>query len=165
MSVQISFQKGRNKPDTLSVRRSDGSVTWSQGQAGPAYHDLAHYAVETVLQTTQGFFSIIDQGFSIDDFVLPRHRRPDALKTSSLPDEAMQVEYVVNQIQLEPFNGADDPDFLSSLRQTLTQKSLPFPDRLTETALRQIRNRYRALVVQWNALPPGETMTLDVDQR
>lgn len=71
----------------------------------------------------------------------------------------------MNQIQLEPFNGADDPDFLSSLRQTLTRKSLPFPDRLTETALRQIRNRYRALVVQWNALPPGETMTLDVDQR
>lgn len=62
MSVQISFQKGHNKPDTLSVRRTDGSVTWSQGQAGPAYHDLAHYAVETVLQTTQGFFSIIDQG-------------------------------------------------------------------------------------------------------
>jgi hypothetical protein len=89
MPVQISFQKGRDKPDTLSVRRSDGSVTWSQGQAGPAYHDLAHYAVETTLQTTQGFFGIIDQGFAIDDFVLPRHRRPDALKGANLPAEAM----------------------------------------------------------------------------
>ena len=160
MAAQISFQKGRNKLDTLSVRRSDGSVTWSQEQAGPAYHDLAHYAVETVLQTTQGFLSLIDQGFAIDDFVLPRHRRPDALKIANLPDEAMQVEYVVNRIQLEQFNGAEDPDFLVSLRQVLTDKNLPFPDRLTPIRVQQIRDRYRDLVAQWNALPPGETMTL-----
>ena len=161
MSVQISFQKGRNKPDTLSVRRSDGSVTWSQGHAGPAYHDLAHYAVETILQTSQGFFSIIDQGFAIDDFVLPRHQRPDALKGVNLPAEAMQVEYVVNRIQLEHFNGHEDSHFLSSLRQVLTEKNLPFPDRLTEPVVTQIRARYHALVAQWDALPPGESMTLD----
>ena len=161
MSVQISFQKGRNKPDTLSVRRLDGSVTWSQGQAGPAYHDLAHYAVETIMQTTHGFFSIIDQGYAIDDFVLPRHRRPDALKGVNLPVEAMQVEYVVNRIQLEHFDGATDPDFLSSLQQALAEKDLPFPERLTDGMVQQIRDRYRALVRQWDDLPPGETMTLD----
>jgi hypothetical protein len=161
MAVQISFQKGRNKPDTLSVRRSDGSVTWSQGHAGPAYHDLAHFAVETVLKTKQGFFSIIDQGFAIDDFVLPRHRRPDALKGINLPAEAMQVEYIVNRIQLEHFNGHEDPNFLPSLRQVLIEKNLPFPDSLTESAVAQIRARYQALVNQWDTLPPGGTMTLD----
>ena len=163
MPAQISFRKGRDKPHTLSVRRSDGSVTWSHGQAGPAYHDLAHYAVETVLQCKQAFLGIIDQGYDIDDFVLPRHRRPDALKIANLSAEALQVEYVVNRIQLEQFNGVEDADFLPSLRQTLADKNLPFPDQLTEATLQRIRERYRALAAAWDALPSGETMTLSFE--
>ena len=160
MTAQISFQKGRGKPDTLSVRRADGSVTWTQGNAGPAYHDLAHYIVETTLRCKQAFFGIIYQGYAIDDFVLPRHQRPDALKIANLPAEAMQVEYIVQQIQLEHFNGVEDPDFLSSLRQTLTDKNLPFPAQLNDSTLAQLRERFRALVAQWDALTPGETLTL-----
>ena len=137
--MEISFQKGRGKPDTLSIRRLDGSVTWSRGQAGPAYHDVAHYAVETGLQFEKAFYGIIDQGFAIDDFVLPRHLRPDALKIANLPAEAMQAEYVVNQIQREPFDGTKEPDFLNVLRQMLTGNNTAYPEQLTEATLRDVR--------------------------
>ena len=47
--MEISLQKHSTKPSILKCVRNDGSVTWAKLHPGTETHDLAHFAVETVL--------------------------------------------------------------------------------------------------------------------
>ena len=49
LAVHVRLKKGRDGPDSLACVREDGTSTWRRIQRGLAFHDLAHYAVETEL--------------------------------------------------------------------------------------------------------------------
>jgi len=62
----IRIKKKGDGSAALSCLRADGSVTWQRqnGQQGRFFplHDLTHYAVETVLGHTRGFYGLVAKG-------------------------------------------------------------------------------------------------------
>jgi hypothetical protein len=164
MLLTLQLKKGKGKPSTLTCIRADGSSTWTKLQRGMEMHDLAHYAVESELEFRDAFYGIVNRGFQVGDFELPRDRRPRELIPANLPVEAIQTEHIVNLLQIEYFNtGAEDPDFLANLANILEQYDLPFPEELDEAALQRIRKTYHDLVSRWMMLPPGEMLELEMN--
>lgn len=159
MNVLLRFRKEAGKPTVFTFRRSDGSLTWSKLGNLPIEHDLAHYAVETTLQCKEAFFGLLDQGFTADDFELPREKRPMALLPVNLPLEAQQVEHIVGRLQTELLCGLN-PDFIADLRQTLALNGLAYPEPLTSQTLADIRVMFLDLICRWQALAPGGQLDL-----
>ncbi|MBC7923466.1 MAG: hypothetical protein H7Z75_20500 [Ferruginibacter sp.] len=159
MDALLGFQKETTKPSIFTFRRSDGSAIWTKLNRLPIEHDLAHYAVEKTLQFKQAFYGLLDQGFTPEAFELPRDKRSQALMPANLPVEAHQAEFIVGLLQTERISG-ENSDFVSTLKQALDAKEIPFPNRLTEDQLRKIRETYRELVYQWNTLKSGERLEL-----
>ena len=71
--MKIEFKKGLiNKPNVLSITRSNGTTSWCKLQPGLEDHDLAHFAVESVMGYKKGFYGLIDGGIEVKDFELPK---------------------------------------------------------------------------------------------
>lgn len=157
----IRLKKGKNKPSVLSCRRKDGSSCWTRLHPGIEDHELAHYAVETVLDFQEAFYGLIDKGYKPVDFELLRDQRPKELIPSNLPMEARQTEFIVSLVQMEFWNTGTTADFLKTLRNILEHNRLPFPPALDPATLEKIRNCYQELIRQWNDLPPGEALDLN----
>ncbi|MEP7323268.1 MAG: hypothetical protein ABI761_15185 [Saprospiraceae bacterium] len=156
----IKFTKGdltaRSK---IICTRTDGSFTGASRHPGIELHDIIHYAVETILEFKQGFYGILDQGFQIEDFELPRHIRPAALIPSNLPIESIQSELLVNQLTMEVLQNPIE-DFMEVFKKALEVNKLPFPDRLNESTLSKIRNLIDVIKNQWADIEEGKSMEL-----
>jgi len=156
----IQLKKRIVKPTVLECIREDGSSTWSKLHQGTVSHDIAHYAVETVLGFTKAFYGIIASGFNIDDFELPKNERPEALKPSQLDASALQTEHIVNLLQVEFFNSGENQDFIAELTTILSENHIPFPENLNSKTLKSIRTLFSNLLQQWNSLDEGEFLEL-----
>ncbi|MHC5065916.1 MAG: hypothetical protein ACYTG5_18295, partial [Planctomycetota bacterium] len=100
--MKVRWSKGRDKPDSLTCTRDDGTVAMAQLRPGfGPEHDFAHYAVESVLGRKQSFFGLVAGGLSIQDF-----EQAGAKQALELPDEAQQTEAFVYQLQMELRQGA-----------------------------------------------------------
>ncbi|MEO5583293.1 MAG: hypothetical protein ABIR66_11415 [Saprospiraceae bacterium] len=156
----LKFTKGdlttRSK---LICTRNDGSFTSSMMHPGVELHDIIHYAVETILEFKLGFYGILDQGYQIEEFEIPRHRRPLALIPSNLPIESIQAEFLVNQLMMETLQGPI-ADFMAVFIKALEANKIPFPDRLNETTLSEIRKLIETIKNQWATIEEGKSMEL-----
>jgi uncharacterized C2H2 Zn-finger protein len=87
----------------LRCTRADGSTTWQKQQGDHAaffpLHDLTHYAVETELGFRRGFYGLIADGWDIADTTGKTAR-------GALPNEAIEVEYLVSAFSAERAGGA-----------------------------------------------------------
>ena len=163
MPLILTFKKNRNKPTILHFKRTDGTTTWTKLRPGLEAHDLAHYVIETVLGYKNAFYGLINQGYEVGDFEVPRSQRPEALIPVNLPLEAIQSEYIVNQLQTEYLGGyGQSPDFMETLAAALKEKALPFPSALTLDRLEEIRLQFHALLLQWHNLKEGEELALEI---
>ncbi|WP_394747523.1 hypothetical protein [Spongiimicrobium salis] len=158
--MKIQFKKGIAKPSVLNCIRDDGSVTWAKLRQGMETHDLAHYAVETVMEFKMAFFGILREGYAITDFELPAHKKPQALLPSKMHETALQTEHIVNLLQIEFFNTGHNKNFLSDLEPILAENELPFPLGLDEGKLEKIRSLFSELLFKWGALGEGEILEL-----
>lgn len=158
--LRIEFRRDRRKQDTLHCFRADGSETWTKLHHNFAIHDLAHYAVESILEFTEAFYGILAEGYAIEEFEAPRAKRPAALHPDQLSAEALQTEHLVNLLLTELNYGGPLPDFLTQLSIALAQQDLPPVPRLTEERLAQIRERFRELRLAWAQLADGEKRSL-----
>src|SRR6059036_1574368 len=100
----IRIKKKTDGSAALSCQRGDGSVTWQrqdglQGRFFPR-HDLTHYAVETVLGHTRGFYGIVAEGWDLGDFATPWTRGP-------LPLETLASELLVGYLDQERAAGVE----------------------------------------------------------
>ncbi len=67
--LSISLRRGKDSKDLLVITRPDGTSTWSREQQGfLAFHDLAHFVVESTLGMRNGFYGLISQGWDITTF-------------------------------------------------------------------------------------------------
>src|SRR5947209_15695669 len=102
----IRIKKKGDGSAALSCLRADGSVTWQRqkGQQGRFFplHDLTHYAVETVLGHTRGFYGLVAEGWDLTDFGSPWPRGP-------LPPEALVSEFIVGFLDRERGAGVEEP--------------------------------------------------------
>lgn len=142
----------------LSCVRADGSVTWQrqEGQQGRffPYHDLTHYAVESVLPI-KGFYRVVADGWDIADFGKPWPKGP-------LPDEALLAEVIVGFLDTERAARAtwSPEDWNTAASAYFQQQRLPAPSLPTGEALQRVREERGRLFDRWEALPAGETLEL-----
>jgi hypothetical protein len=153
--MQIRLKKGRDGPDSLACVREDGTSTWRRIQRGLAFHDLSHYAVETELGLSEGFYGLVASGWTFERFAAEEER-------SKIPPEATWVELVVNEFMTEAMCGAllDADAFHESLSKSGTKLGIAIPRRLGDEEVARIRGTIVALVARWKALAPSGTLEL-----
>ena len=156
-SLRIEIKKTHDGRPSLACVRADASRTWARVHPFLPTHDLAHYAVESVLGIDDAFFGLIAQGWAIDDFASPGAVR-------RLPAAAMYVERVVGYV--ERGMAPDAAALASALALDGTTVAEPmgaagaeFPA-VTEEQLDAITALRAACIAKWQALPPGETLRL-----
>jgi hypothetical protein len=142
--VVIRFTKGKDKQDTLSCLRDDGSTTWERARAG-VLHDLIHYVVETTLGYREAFYGLLAAGWDIQEFgeIDPRTGRKPAI-----PVEAGRTEGIVGLLQMDVLGVARFEEGVASLAEW----NLPH---LAPEILDRMRQDIHALHQQWEQVPPG----------
>jgi hypothetical protein len=165
----IRFKRHPDGSASLTCVRDDGTSTWqrqngSLGQVFPP-HDLSHFAVETTLGYTRGFYGLIAEGWDIADFAKPWPRGP-------IPVEAQEVELIVGffdtdrrsfgQMSEAEFN--DHAERYVAARKSAKGGSLGAP-RLTAARIDAVRQRRGELLARWGALNPGEVLELKFGER
>ncbi|TMU55288.1 hypothetical protein [Flagellimonas algicola] len=158
--MKIQFKKRKSKASILNCIREDGSVTWSQIHPNFEVHDLAHYAVETVLGFKKAFYGLLSDGFNIEDFELQRDKRPEALVPANLPPESLQTEHLVNLLLTDLQSGGEHLNLIPTLKEILTREGLPYPNGLNTDSLAEIQQSLNDLLAQWEALGEDETLEL-----
>ena len=156
----IEFKKGKQKPSTLTCKRSDGSITWTRMHPGIEVHDFAHYVVESEMGYSDAFFGSILNGYSIQDFELPRAKRPDELLPVNLSQNALVTEHLVNLLQVGLSKSREEFDLLASLTEILTDNNLDLPGELDKHSLNTIQLRLESLLQKWEDLDEGATIEL-----
>ncbi len=155
--MTIRLTQGKNKPDTLTCLRDDGSCTWTVLNLTPA-HDLGHYAIETTLGFRDAFFGLLAQGWAIQDFGQPDPMTGDK---PANPTEAIQAEALAGLLDMERRSHLppDYAEFHAMLVSACAGLNVPLPA-LSQGQLEAIRSRHLELLHQWAELPEGETLEL-----
>ncbi len=154
----VRFKKGWES-HTLTCIREDGSSTWSKVSPATIFHDLGHYAVESVLGYQSAFYGLVKNGFNIEDFEAPREERKRELMPKNLPTEALVTEHLVNLL-LVYIDNFDAISFSNTLCNVLKEARLPKLEIYTQD-LEKIFIEYKRLRESWNILHPGEAINLD----
>lgn len=158
-TLRIRLSRRTDGAVLFELRRPDGTGTW-QKRTGPAaeffaVHDLTHYAVETVLRFSGGFYGLVAEGWDLSDFGTPWPRGP-------LPPEALPAEVIVGCFDTQ--RAAGEPltaeQCNTSAASWFASAGRPSPVRVTDAQLDEIRAVLSELVGRWHALPPGETLEL-----
>lgn len=154
--LSIRIQKGRDGPDVLTCVRADGFRTWQRLQRGLPVHDLAHYAVGSVLGLHEGFFGLVARGWDVAAFESPENR-------SRLTPEAIWEEFVVSLFLTELSDGVEREvsDFNATLDAMIAGKVSISGRVLTATDLAEIRSKLKSLALEWRALAPGQALELN----
>ncbi len=156
--MQLRLKKKPRSPAVITAIRRDGSTTSGQLGTGDfgAWHDLAHYAVETTLGLRSGFLGLLEQGWNFGDFTAPG-------AAAGFPDEAIAAECIVGQLTNLVLSGpevdCDDFNWLVGLAVggVRPQAVAPVLDKKQFHALREC---YEGLLARWRALPDGEALQL-----
>lgn len=158
--MRISFKKEVIKPSILTCIRDNGSRTWVKMHPGIEPHDLGHYAVEIILGFENAFYGMVAKGTNIEDFELPREKRPKEALPSNLHAEALISEHLVNLLMVKA-QSQGLFKVLDSLRTILEQNDIPFPEQLNEDTMKNICDLFQKLLKSWTSLKTGETLELN----
>lgn len=149
--MKIEIAKQPDGAGLLRCTRDDGSVTWQKQTRHAAHfalHDLTHYAVETCLPGARGFFTLIAEGWDIEDTTGKGARGP-------LPHEAVEVEQIV---------GLFDAERSSGVLWTLSEFNKYSPKALSESEIQGVRALRAELFAQWLATPAGGKLERTFEQ-
>jgi hypothetical protein len=156
--LHVQLTKKTDGCVVLRCTRRDGSVTWQRYDKHSgfyAFHDLRHFAVETVLGCPSGFYGLLADGWDIADTGGKGAR-------GKLSPASILVEHMVGLLDRE-LSGGSSPmsavEFNAQLDQAvgIDPKRLP----ISEGQLARVRNRTEELHKQWVGLPPGSALELD----
>ena len=160
--MRIRLTKRGDGGVVLRCERADGSAVWQRRAASDArffaLHDLTHYAIETTLGLSRGFFGLLAEGWTFADFGQPRPRGP-------LPAQGAAAEFLAGCFDQERATGDEwaiaqlNELGRSYLRDTGYDES-EWPV-LDEARLARIRQARDELFARWHALAPGEQLTLE----
>ena len=156
--LRLQFQKNRDGSCGFAMLRSDGTSTRQRHKTSFfAFHDLAHYAVETILGHRRGFYGLVAEGWNLEDFGSPWPR-------GKMPADMDPSELLVGFFDLERATGTlHTADELNASAHSYSRAhDAPPPDwTLSTEQVDAIRTRIGELHARWRALPLGETLTLE----
>jgi hypothetical protein len=120
-------------------------------------HDLTHYAVETVLGHSRGFFGLVADGWNLTDFGTPWPR-------GRLPADQDPSELIVNALSLErnTRQRTSAVELQSTIDQWYAQNlpQQPVPTAPTDEQLEEVRHAITQLHQRWRELQQGNTLEL-----
>jgi hypothetical protein len=160
----VQLTKRADGAAVLRAVRRDGSATWQRQNGSRAlffpFHDLTHFAVETTLGLSQGFFGLIADGWDIEDTEGKGTRGP-------LPHGAALAEHLVGLFDRERMGGAapmSAAEFNAVVEQLIATKRIERAPTFTDAQLAAVRQRIEALHGEWAALAPGAALELRFDR-
>ncbi|MGA9334663.1 MAG: hypothetical protein WBV39_10340 [Rudaea sp.] len=147
--MKISFIKGSGKFDRMLIQRGDATESIDCPKQRIIPHDMVHYAVESTLQKS-GFLSRVRDG-EVADFQMAAESESDG------------VERLVEVVQGDAWSGSDSSpeDMLDLYRVTCSARGCP-PLPVAGEDIVAIRRRIAELDRQWQALPVGQAMTVEL---
>src|SRR5262249_32388657 len=158
--VRIEIRKTADGSGLLRCTRRDSSVCWQkQRRHGVhfAFHDLTHFAVETVLGYQDGFFGLLAQGWEMEDTTGKGARGP-------LPPGALEVETVVGTLDAERASGVlfTEAEFneMAAVQASTGGRSAPRP--LTNAEIQAVRKRRSELFREWREVKEGSALVLEL---
>ena len=153
--MQITFIKQKDKKNTISCKRKDGSATWMASDLFYVQHDLMHFAVETKLGYKTAFYGMLAGGIDITDFELPKAQR-----NFEYTEQAWHAESIVNLLFIQLKQG-ENSDFQTALNAAYIMNAYPFSAPVVSAiAATEIKNLFQELWLQWNELAYGEALHL-----
>lgn len=157
--LTIRIKKNADGRTSLSCTRADGTTTWERQEGAQAAffprHDLTHYAVESVLGHSKGFYGLVAAGWDLSDFGNPWPR-------GRLPLHANLTEMIVGFLDVERASGemGRAADLNAMLAEFCRQHSLAIPEPLSDDDLNRIRQMRGELFARWEAVRPGDALEL-----
>lgn len=167
--LQIRLKRHADGATSLTATRRDGSTTWQRLEGATAMvfpaHDLTHYAVETVLGFSHGFYGLLADGWEIRDFAAPWPR-------GEIPAEAREVELIVgffdsDRRQGDAWTAAEFAAHAELFVAAAAARGKAIPPRtrvLTDEDIARVRAARDPLLAQWYGLAAGETLELEFDR-
>lgn len=153
-TLRIEIKKTGDGRPSLACIREDGSRTWARVHPFLPTHDLAHYAVESVLGIDDAFFGLIAQGWDIDAFAAPG-------AGLRLPPSALWVERIVGHIERGVATDAETLAAALALDDAPAVGAPGTPGAMVSAAQFAAIGACRAGgIAAWRTLPPGETLRL-----
>jgi hypothetical protein len=155
MDLQVQFTKRADGNVVLRCTRKDGSATWKRYDNQATFfsrHDLSHFAVETVLGLTRGFFGLIAEGWDISDM--------DGKGPRGRPDGSVPVENIVGLFTQERAGVARRFTATEFNAQLAAMTGQPLLRPLTDAELEAVRARMDSLYQRWADTPSGSTLDL-----
>ena len=161
--LRIRFTKRTDGAVVLQCVRRDDSATWERHDRQAvffSFHDLSHFAVETVLGFRKGFYGLIADGWDIADTT-------GKGKRGKLPSESILVEHVVGLLDRERVGGAaplSAAEFNAQVEQFVVNDHLDASRTFSDAELAAVRQRIKALQSQWAEVPSGSSFELAFDR-
>lgn len=146
MRIRITKEHGGHR--LICIRRN-GTRTHGPVGEGLPFDALAHYAVEQELHLFQGFFGLINEGYTIAQL-----SDPTIIRT--LPDEALIAEVLTRNLQKLSNGAMAQHDFISAVEVELPR----VPKGLTEAVITRMLGAYVALMNAWENVPDGAALEL-----
>jgi hypothetical protein len=155
----IRLTKRADGDVVLRCERADGTSTWQRQQGRNAsffvLHDLTHFAVETVLGCSRGFFGLVAEGWDIADTEGKSARGP-------LPPETIAVEHMVGFLDVERATGGEwsTVEWMEQgTRAGVDLRRIALRE-ITDDDLNAIRSQRLKLLAQWASVPVGGELDL-----
>jgi hypothetical protein len=160
MTAELHVQLTKRTDGSVVLRctRRDGSVTWQRYDKHSdfyPFHDLRHFAVESVLGCRSGFYGLLADGWDIADTGGKGPR-------GKLSPASIFVEHIVGLLDRESVCGASPlsaVEFNAQLEQMVGVDPTRTP--ITETQLIRVRSRSDELHRQWVGMPRGSALDLN----
>ena len=157
--MRVEIRKTPDGSGLLRCTRTDGSVSWQkQPKHGVhfAFHDLTHFAVETVLGFRSVFYALVAAGWEIEDTTGKGQR-------GALPAEALEVESVVGMLDSERASMAfwTAVEFNESVALQASNAGRAAPRVLTDAELQAVRKRRAELFRAWGEVKEGAELVLE----
>ena len=155
----IQLTKRADGDVVLRCERADGTSTWQRQQGRNAsffvLHDLTHYAVETVLGSSRGFFGLVSEGWDIADTEGKSARGP-------LPPETVAVEHMVGFLDVERASGGEwsAAEWMEHGTRAGVDLRRIARRAITDHDLNAVRSRRLELFSEWASVPVGGHLDL-----
>jgi hypothetical protein len=169
MRITITKQA---RDDRIDICRDDGSsVSTTFPHKGPISHDFVHYAVESELGLSTGFWGLVAAGHRPEDIQeIAKAAGHASAKRAEIPDEgfvaAIQSERIVEAFEADHWSGASgDPAGVILMAQAgCAQSHVALPLALDEAATTRLRKQIADFAARWTTLAPGEAIGLEWDE-